>query len=141
MLLRDSKKKILPNVWMAAGGHREFNEGLFECAKREVFEETGLKIKNLRIRATGNAYLKDLNREFFFHMLVADYVSGKAPSSTPDGKFCWMTSGEIICLDNLLAELKYVIPYICDESLPISSYKAVYEIGNMMTHFEFEKQP
>lgn len=140
MLLRDSKKKILPNVWMAAGGHREFNEGLFECAKREIFEETGLKIANLRIRATGNAYLKDLDREFFFHMLVADYVSGNVPLTTSDGTFSWMTSSEILQQDNLLSELKQIIPYICDETLPIASYKAVYKVGNNMTYFELEKK-
>ena len=37
----------MPDVWMTQGGHREFNEGLFECTRREVLEETGLKIKNL----------------------------------------------------------------------------------------------
>lgn len=139
MLLRDPKKKILPNVWMATGGHREFNEGLFECAKREVLEETGIRIKNLRIRATGNAYLEDLNKEFFFHMIVADYVSGKAASITSDGIFRWMTPNEILQQNNLLSELKHIIPYICDENLPIVSYRAAYDIGNHMTFFKIEE--
>ena len=53
MLHRNSDKKIMPNVWMAPGGKREQGEGLFEAAHREVMEETGLKIKKLKIRATG----------------------------------------------------------------------------------------
>lgn len=67
MLHRNPTKKIMPGVWMAPGGKREHNEGLFECARREIFEETGLKIKNLQIKATGNAYLKDLDLEVYFH--------------------------------------------------------------------------
>ena len=66
MLHRGAHKRIMPDIWMAAGGHREFNEGLFECARREVLEETGLTIKNIRVKAIGNAYVKDLQQEFFF---------------------------------------------------------------------------
>ncbi len=31
MLRRHPSKRILPNVWIAPGGHREFCEGLFSC--------------------------------------------------------------------------------------------------------------
>lgn len=59
MLHRNPDKRIMPNVWMAPGGKREFNEGLFTATRREVLEETGLQIKNLRIKAVGNAYLRE----------------------------------------------------------------------------------
>ena len=36
MLHRKADKRIMPDVWMAPGGHREFNEGLFEAARREI---------------------------------------------------------------------------------------------------------
>lgn len=65
MLHRKAGKRIMPNVWMAPGGKREFNEGLFVATRREILEETGLTIKNLRIKAVGNAYLKDLDQEVF----------------------------------------------------------------------------
>jgi 8-oxo-dGTP diphosphatase len=32
--------------WSFPGGHLEINESIEECAKREVFEETGIVIKN-----------------------------------------------------------------------------------------------
>jgi len=50
MLHRGNHKRIMPDVWMAPGGHLEFNEGLFECARREIKEETGLSIKNLKVK-------------------------------------------------------------------------------------------
>jgi len=139
MLHRSLKKRIMPDVWMAPGGHREFNEGLFECARREVFEETGLKIKNLRIKATGNAFLRDLNEEFFFHFITADYASGRLKQKIDDGEFVWLTKNQILKQKNLLAELKHVLPIVLDGTREVISFKAVYSKGNTLTHFSLEK--
>lgn len=139
ILHRSQKKRIMPGVWMAPGGHREFNEGLFECAKREIMEETGFKIKNLRVKAIGNAYLKDLDQELFFHFIFADYAGGKLKQKIDDGEFVWLTVEEISKLDKLLAEIKKIIPYIFSPDDKIISYKAVYEKGNEMTNFEMEE--
>lgn len=37
-----------------AGGHLEFGETLEECARREVLEETGLKVKSLKFLCLSN---------------------------------------------------------------------------------------
>lgn len=139
MLHRNPTKRIMPDVWMAPGGHREFNEGLFTCARREVLEETGLTIKNIRIRATGNAYLQDLNEEFYFHFLVADYAGGTLVPLVKDGEFKWLTLEEIMALPTLLAELKYVLPHVFSDDPSVLSYRAVYDKGNTMTEFSIEK--
>lgn len=128
----------MPGVWMAPGGKREFNEGLFECAKREILEETGLAIKNLRIKVTGNAYLKDLEQELYFHFIVADYAGGEIHQDPKDGELVWLTPEEISKLDNLLAELREVLPHIFNNDSRVVSYKAVYEEGNKMTEFQLE---
>lgn len=139
MLHRSKDKRIMPGVWMAPGGKREFNEGLFEAARREILEETGLRIKNLRIQATGNAYLKDLDQELYFHFITADYGSGKLKQNSKDGKLEWLTPREISKLDNLLSEIREVLPYIFRNNNKCISYKAVYEEGNKMTDFKIEK--
>lgn len=140
MLHRHPNKRIMPDIWMAPGGHREFNEGLFECAKREVLEETGLKIKNIQIKAVGNAYVEDIKQEFYFHMLIADYAEGSLKTNDDDGKFVWMTKKEIERLANLLPELKHLISHILSKKTNIVSYKAYYKKGTEMTAFEIEKE-
>lgn len=139
MLHRSVDKKILPGVWMAPGGHREFNEGLFECARREIREETGLRIKNLEIRAQGNAYLRDIDKEFYFHFIFADYAGGELKQNKKDGELIWLTVEEIMRLDNVLAEIKEVAPYLFGRDKKVLSYKAVYEAGNKLSYLEIEK--
>lgn len=140
MLHRHPNKRIMPGVWMAPGGHREFNEGLFACARREVYEETGLEIKNLRIKATGCAYLKDLDQEFYFHFVVSDYAGGKLKPNIDDGEFIWLTPRQILNRKNLLAELKIVLPYVFAEKQPVISFRAVYEKENKLKELEIEKE-
>jgi 8-oxo-dGTP diphosphatase len=139
LLHRNPTKRIMPDIWMAPGGHREFNEGLFACARREVLEETGLQIKNIQIKATGNAYVKDIDQEFFFHMLVADYAGGELKTNEQDGTFEWLTKEQILKLDKLLPELKHILPHILAEKSDVLSYTAYYEKGTEMTAFEIEK--
>ncbi len=137
MLHRNKNKKIMPDVWMAPGGKREFNEGLFSCARREIKEETNLEIKNIQVKAIGNAYLKDLDSELFFHLLTADYAGGTLKETPKDGELVWLTPEEISKLPNLLAELKEVLPYLIGDQ-GIISYTAEYEKGNEMTYFQTE---
>ncbi len=139
MLHRNKNKRIMPDVWIAPGGKREFNEGLFEAARREIKEETGLEIKNLQIKVTGNAYLKDLDQELFFHFIVADYAGGTLKNRRDDdGELVWLTPQKITKLDNLLSEVREVLPHLFSTSKEVISYKVVYEKGNEMSQFILE---
>ncbi len=138
MLHRNGDKKIMPNVWMAPGGKREFHEGLFECARREIKEETGLEIKNIKIKVTGNGYLEDLKQELYFHFLIADIAGGKLLKNPSDGELLWLTPKEIAVLPNLLSELNYILPFIFRKSDKVVSFKATYKKGNTLTDFVLE---
>lgn len=49
-ILRDDISTIpWPNMWELPGGGREGEETPFECVQREVFEELGLKLKEVDI--------------------------------------------------------------------------------------------
>lgn len=138
MLERDPGKRIMPGVWMAPGGKREFNEGLFACARREVYEETGLRIKSLRIKATGNAYLRDLDQEFYFHFVFADYAGGRLTKNCSEGKLAWLSPQEIIKLDSVLAEIKLLGDRLFSDSREVISFSVVYKSGNDIESFHIE---
>jgi 8-oxo-dGTP diphosphatase len=69
--------------WCYPGGHLEFGESWEQCARREVTEETGIKIKNIRFGTVTNDIFKD-DKHYITICMVADYASGKVELMEPD---------------------------------------------------------
>lgn len=70
--------------------------------------------------------------------MSADYAGGELPENPEDGKLEWMTLEEILKLDDLLSELRGVLPIVLGNNPEIISYCAEYEIGNKMIEFKIE---
>lgn len=62
--------------WAFPGGHLEFGESLAECAQREVAEETGLVIGNIRRGPYTEDFFYEQNKHYITIVMVADYISG-----------------------------------------------------------------
>jgi 8-oxo-dGTP diphosphatase len=71
-------------TWAFPGGHLEFGETVVNCAKREVAEETGMKISNIR----KGPYTEDLfiavNKHYITLLMIADWQSGEPVILEPD---------------------------------------------------------
>lgn len=52
------------DTWAAPGGHVEFGETIEECAIREVKEETGLDLKDVRIAATATHFFNNKSKHY-----------------------------------------------------------------------------
>lgn len=82
---RNSSKKTFPNLFgVGAGGHIEKNESKETAAKRELFEETGLKT-NLRylfkINYKSDSYMSEMN--------VFETVTEIKELNTDNGEWQW----------------------------------------------------
>ena len=71
-------------TWSPPGGHLENRETIEECARREVMEETGLEIKNIRLGTYTNNIFPDEDRHSITLYVVADYISGTEQILEPD---------------------------------------------------------
>ena len=70
--------------WCFPGGHLEFNESLENCAKREVLEETGIKIKNIRFETITNDIFKEEGTHYITIFMLCEYDSGESKVMEPE---------------------------------------------------------
>ncbi len=82
ILLGKRKNSHGAGEWSLAGGHLEFGETWQGCAEREVYEETGLRIKNVRFFGATNDIFKE-QKHFVTIFMVSDYESGKVSVKEP----------------------------------------------------------
>ncbi len=72
------------DTWSVPGGYIEYGESWTEAARREVFEETGMKIKNVRFVTSTNNVFPHESKHTITIWLDSDWVSGKPKIKEPD---------------------------------------------------------
>jgi 8-oxo-dGTP diphosphatase len=84
LILREGRflfmKRSTPHgkgTWCPPGGHLEFQESLEDCARREVREETGIEIKNIRLVAVTNDIHRNEDSHYITIHMLADHESGE----------------------------------------------------------------
>ncbi len=97
-------------TWQFPGGHLEFNESIEECARREVFEETGLRIQSPRRGPYTNDIFPDDGKHYVTLYVLAYCGSGEPTLREPDkcDRWDWFSWDDpprprFIPLANLLA--------------------------------------
>jgi 8-oxo-dGTP diphosphatase len=95
VLLGKRKSAHGEGTWCAPGGHLEFGETWEECAQREVKEETGLSVKNLRFVGLTNDIF-DESKHYVTIAMFADWKSGVPRVMEPDKceKWEWFEWGK-----------------------------------------------
>jgi 8-oxo-dGTP diphosphatase len=76
-------------TWCFPGGKLDYGEEIFDCAKREALEETGLKVSNLRLGPYTNDYFKDENLHYVTLFVIADKFSGTPRVMEPNKCMEW----------------------------------------------------
>ena len=116
ILLGKRKTSHGTGTWHFPGGHLEFNETIEACAQREVFEETGVKIKNIRLGPYTNDIFKKEQKHYLTLFAVSEYDSGepepKEPEKCDDWKwFDWenLPEPQFLSIQNLL-KLDFKLP-------------------------------
>jgi len=84
VLLGKRKSALGTGQWAFPGGHLEFNESIEDCARREVREETGLEIKNIRFGPFTNDIFPEAQKHYITLYVIADYAQGTLEPKEPD---------------------------------------------------------
>ena len=71
-------------TWSVPGGHLEFGESLQDTARREVEEETGVAIKNIRFGALTNDRFPTEGKHYITIWMLSDFAGGSPQIREPD---------------------------------------------------------
>ena len=79
--------------WIGVGGHMEENESPEECVLREIWEETGLAVSDVRLRGVITFILPDWGNELTF--LYTASTENAEVTDCAEGTLAWIPIADI----------------------------------------------
>ncbi len=114
------------------GGKFEVGETALECAKREVFEESGLEISKIQFK--GHILFPQFDpqsNDWFVFLYVAHDFSGEMKTENPEGVLEWVSNDKLLDLP-LWEGDKYFLKHLFEDSF--IEGKFFYENKRLVRH-------
>jgi 8-oxo-dGTP diphosphatase len=89
ILLGERKGSHGEGEYAFPGGHLEYMESFEDCAKREIAEECGIEVENIRFEFLANL-VKYAPKHYVHIGLIADWKSGEPKVLEPDKCESWV---------------------------------------------------
>lgn len=113
LMKRAPHKRIFPNRYNGVGGHIERDEDPYTSAKREVLEETGLNVEDLRLCAVYNIDAGEATGILLF-VFTGYSANREFVSDTDEGTLHWIPMREVGQLD-LVEDLPMILPRVLNQ--------------------------
>ena len=96
LMMHRIKKSIDENKdkWIGVGGGFLEGESPEECARREILEETGLLVSELRFRGIVTFVSDEWGTEYM-HLFTSEHFSGTVREDCPEGELLWVPKEEV----------------------------------------------
>jgi len=94
-VLVQNRKRKYPG-WSFPGGHVECGESFYDCAVREVKEETGLDVVNLKYCGLVHWVDRENDDRYLCFMYKTTEYSGKLIAETDEGEQFWLDIDELL---------------------------------------------
>ena len=112
VLLLRRRKPPNEGLYNAPGGKIEAHEDPYEACLRELHEETGLRPRDLRLRAILTVITRTTGAQWLLFVFVADRPPGAAdPIATDEGELRWIPISEITGLP-VPSDIPLIVPYL-----------------------------
>ena len=131
LMLHRVKKQQDENAgkWIGVGGKFEEGESPEECARREVREETGLALEEVRPRGFVS-FVSDQWGTEYMHLFTSTRFSG-ALHACDEGELAWVPVSQVTKLE--LWEGDRIFLDLLARDVPFFSLKLVYEGDSLCT--------
>jgi 8-oxo-dGTP diphosphatase len=133
VIRRSEKKRDLPGFVQGIGGKINDREDPYVAAQRELFEESGLEVSNMRLEAVITDILDPENPQYGnnrFWMIFyfsGDYMDGEL-KKTEEGELIWLTTEELVNEEKMFDSPKAIIQHMVDP-----------QIGPVFAQFVYDK--
>ena len=117
--------------WIGIGGKLEAGESPFDCARREILEETGITPQKLSYRGIVT-FVSDLYGTEYMHLFTANGYDGTLNYDCNEGKLEWINKSDVYALPSWEGD-KIFLRLLEDDS-PFFSLKLVYEGDRLLSH-------
>ena len=133
LMMHRTKKENDENhdKWIGIGGKFEAGESPFDCARREIFEETGLYAKKLSYRGIVTFVSNEYGTEYM-HLFHCNEFSGKLKSDCNEGELLFVEKNKVTELPCWEGD-KIFLKLIADD-VPFFSLKLVYQGDKLTSH-------
>lgn len=132
LMKRAPHRRVFPNRYNGVGGHIERDEDPTSGARREILEETGLPVRDLRLRGVYNI---DAGAETGIVLYIYTAISDtrEFTNETGEGTLHWVHRDAILSLD-LVEDLPHIFPRILepDPSKPPFSAHLSYDENDQL---------
>ena len=132
MLHRVKKKNdVNKDKWIGIGGKFELAETPHECARREILEEVGVEVPNMRYRGIVTFVL---NSDFveYMHLFTSDGYVGKLKEDCDEGNLEWVKKEDVRSLP--IWEGDKIFFDLLDSEDRFFSLKLVYQGDTLIEH-------
>lgn len=132
MIHRIKKEKdVNKDKWVGVGGKFEEKETPFDCARREITEETGLTANKLNYRGLVT-FVSDIYGTEYMHLFHTTDFSGSLKDDCDEGVLEWIPKDDVYNLP--LWEGDKIFLDLLKTDVPFFSLKLEYEGSNLVSH-------
>ena len=132
MIHRVKKKNDMnKDKWLGVGGKLEEGESPFDCAKREIKEETGLTVDKLRYHGI-ITFVSDLYGTEYMHLFSANEFEGEIDYNCDEGTLEWVKIEDVPSLP--IWEGDKIFFELMENEDRFFSLKLCYEGDKLVSH-------
>ncbi|MFL2651099.1 MAG: NUDIX hydrolase [Anaerolineales bacterium] len=124
LMLRNKEPNL--GLWVGPGGKLEPGESPYDCAKRELYEETGLEVNNLYFRGLITEISPRPDWQWLMFLYVATEFSGTIVEDKREGRLSWCALSEVMQLPIPEADSVF-FQKVININMPFYQAKFVYD--------------
>lgn len=109
LMKRGPHRRVFPNQYNGLGGHVERGEHPAETAEREVLEESGITVRDVRLRGIHHIDAGARDTGIVMYVFTATANSRDITVTTDEGTLEWIPADQVAELD-VVEDLPIVLP-------------------------------